>query len=57
MTLFHAPSINKFFFLTDTASDSMMNSAVMCDATDDDSVGDASTASLAVYEVFDEDDI
>ena len=44
-------------FATDLASDSMTNSTVTCDATDDDSVGNALTASLEVYEVFDEDDI
>jgi hypothetical protein len=34
-----------------------MISTVMCDVTDDDSVGNASIASLEVYEIFDEDDI
>ena len=37
--------------------DSMTNSTVTCEDTDDDSVGNASIASLEVYEVFNDDDI
>ena len=47
----------QYLSATDVASDSMTNSTIMCYATDDDSVGNASIASLEVYEVFDEDDI
>ena len=47
----------QYLSATDVASDSMMNSTVTCDATDDDSVGNALIASLEVYEIFDEDDI
>ena len=45
-----------YMFPLDT-NDSMMNSTVTCDDTDDDSVGNASIASVEVYKVFDEDDI
>jgi hypothetical protein len=45
-----------YMFPLDTY-DSMTNSTVTCEDTDDDSVGNASIASLEVYEVFDDDDI
>ena len=45
-----------YMFPLDTY-DSMTNSTIMCEDTDDDSVGNASIASLEVYEVFDDDDI
>jgi hypothetical protein len=47
----------QYLSATGVASDSMMNSTVMCDTTDDDSVGNALIASLEVYGIFDEDDI
>ena len=47
----------QYLFATDISADSMTNSTITCNDTDNDSVGNASIASLKVYEVFDEDDI
>ena len=47
----------QYLFATDISADSMTNSPITCNDTDDDSVGNALIASLKVYEVFDEDDI
>ena len=47
----------QYLFATNKVADSMTNSTIMCNATDDDSVGNALIASLKVYEVFNEDDI
>jgi hypothetical protein len=47
--------MHKLLHLSFNSSASMIGSTVTCDTTDDDSVGNASIASLEVYEVFDDD--
>ena len=42
----------QYLFTTDISADSMTNSTVTCNNTDDDSVGNTSIAALDVYEVF-----
>ena len=44
---------HKQYMLPLDTYDSMTNSTVTCEDTDDDSVGNSSTASLKVYKVFD----
>jgi len=46
---------HKLLHFSSNSSASMIGSTLTCDTTDDDSVGNASIASLEVYEVFDDD--
>jgi len=50
-----ACNLHKLFPFSSDSSASMTNSIVTCDITDDGSEGNASIASLEVYEVFDDD--
>jgi hypothetical protein len=48
-------NMHKLFPFSSDYSASMTNITITCDTTDDDFVGNASIASLAVYEVFNDD--
>jgi hypothetical protein len=48
-------NMNKLLYFSSNSSASMIGGTIMCDTTDNDSVGNASIASLEVYEVFNDD--
>jgi hypothetical protein len=48
-------NMHKLLPFSSISSASMIGSTIMCDTTDNDSVGNSPIASLEVYEVFDDD--